>query len=575
MAAIKFDSLDPETQKRILEQLGDQVGDVAPPRWSPVEQKACKTTGTGPGVGGVAPGTRPDPPAEVEDGGQLPELKRPVNRYFIIEHPWAFAWLWGLLMFGCWWGVVWFIELFAGGFVDLGYAGLVIPVGFGFLSWVYFYRKVPGLIRLKVINVSKPIILSVMAVFVAIYIIAFTGGIGVILPTAIAFYLYWCFRWGGDIGSSGGVKSEIKQLSENTILEEPVVSETVEKGPVAPAHPSPSRGISVLGIVMAIGVLFFGVYCIGFGQSCDLNAYTGTSDGIKSSVVDMADTTPPELMIESPRDEITVMARVPEVWFAGRSEPGTVVMLEIEGSTRQLSVNQQGSFGENVNLLVMLEDALRAKAGSLGLPTVPKRTGWHIARLTAIDAAGNKTVKEIRFYFDDPAEKVPEGYYEVRQYPKHKNTFYDLCYFLNYEFSLPCGYKVEEFDCSEMAAMAEWALQTAGFDAYIVVGPAPWDQSGGHAWVLVKTQDKGIVAVEPTVLNYPSWREKDFVSLLWEAFGSAWRQTTGRGKGMVLKNDPYWRNYYYGYHDQFKDIYEAVRMCYDQWNWWEGRWGFK
>lgn len=324
---------------------------------------------------------------------------------------------------------------------------------------------------------------------------------------------------------------------------------------VAAAETLPARSevrktpvATILAIIFILGFIYYG-YSSGAGS---------LSGGAST------DGTPPELVIESPQEGISVQAMAPEVWFAGRTEPGAVVIIETEGMTQELAVDQNGKFGQSINLLQMLEKALRANAGSLGLAVVPGKTGWHILRLTATDAANNEAAKEIKFFFNDPAEKVPRGYYAVHPYgiyPYH--GFGDLCSFLQ-NFSLPRGYERGVFDCSESSAMLEWALQTAGFDAYIAGGPTPWaPKQGSHAWVMVKTGQNWI-AVEATTFT----GKAGFFENLW-----AWFQ--GRTRGVVYQGDAGYQNYYSGYTELYPDIYQAVRTNYDDYNWWEGRWGFK
>lgn len=138
-------------------------------------------------------------------------------------------------------------------------------------------------------------------------------------------------------------------------------------------------------------------------------------------------------------------------------------------------------------------------------------------------------------------EKVPNDYYSIGAFPHHSNTYGELTNFLLWEFVLPTGYKTNIFDCSESAAYLEWALENAGFDADIAVGPTPWD-SGRHAWVIA--HPKGYrVAIEATALT----GEYKFLSLF-----------TLRVPGVVYSNDflvPGWENYYEGYDHLFGNIY--------------------
>jgi hypothetical protein len=161
-------------------------------------------------------------------------------------------------------------------------------------------------------------------------------------------------------------------------------------------------------------------------------------------------------------------------------------------------------------------------------------------------------------------EKVPHDYYSIGAFQYHNNTYSELSKFLTLQFVLPRGYKVNVFDCSESAAYLEWALENAGFDAYIAVGPTPWDpDSGYHAWVIVYTTDYK-VAIEATALT----GGYKFLSLF-----------LFRTPGVVYKNDLLisgWENYYEGYDHLYKNIYQYIRAhgSIEECNWWEGYWGF-
>jgi len=163
-------------------------------------------------------------------------------------------------------------------------------------------------------------------------------------------------------------------------------------------------------------------------------------------------------------------------------------------------------------------------------------------------------------------EKIPHDYYSSGSYKHHSNTYSELCSFLTLEFKLPRGYEKNVFDCSESSAYLEWALENAGFDAYIAVGRTPWNpESGNHAWVIVFTSDKYIVPIESTSLT------GDLISnLLFLLFSG------GRTPGVIYSNDDVWQNYSAGYDRLFKNIYDAVRNCgfIEEWDWWIGYWGF-
>lgn len=172
----------------------------------------------------------------------------------------------------------------------------------------------------------------------------------------------------------------------------------------------------------------------------------------------------------------------------------------------------------------------------------------------------NKDLKRLL----DQYEKVPHSYYSTVEFTHHSNTYEELCQFLSFEFVLPRGYKLNVFDCSESAAYLECALETAGFDARIAIGPTPWDPTSGyHAWVIAYPEGYR-VAIEATALS----GEYSLLSLF-----------SLRTPGIVYGDDsliPGWDNYYEGYDNLFQNIYHAIRhyVSVEQWNWWEGFFGF-
>ncbi|TET26466.1 MAG: hypothetical protein E3J67_01485 [Dehalococcoidia bacterium] len=187
-------------------------------------------------------------------------------------------------------------------------------------------------------------------------------------------------------------------------------------------------------------------------------------------------------------------------------------------------------------------------------------------------------VSELQFSYDrleaenrelkrllDQYENVPHSYYSIEAFPHHSNTYEELCQFLTFEFALPTGYKAHVFDCSESSAYLEWALENAGFDAYIATGRTPWEPSSGyHAWVIAYSEGYR-VAIEATDLT-----GEYYLSYLF----------AGRIPGIIYGDDPLipgWENYYEGYDTLLKNIYEAIRSyrTTEEWNWWEGYWGFK
>ncbi|RJQ39104.1 MAG: hypothetical protein C4555_03900 [Dehalococcoidia bacterium] len=153
-------------------------------------------------------------------------------------------------------------------------------------------------------------------------------------------------------------------------------------------------------------------------------------------------------------------------------------------------------------------------------------------------------------------QSVPHSYYSSEGFYPHANTYEQLRDFLTVEFTLPRDYELNVFDCSESAAYVEWALENAGLDAEIVVGPAPGDPKTYHAWVIAHTQEFD-VAIEATILT----NQYDFTLI-------------NRIPGVIYVEDdlvPEWRAYYYGYDRKFQNIYSAIRDFggITEWNWWD------
>lgn len=159
-------------------------------------------------------------------------------------------------------------------------------------------------------------------------------------------------------------------------------------------------------------------------------------------------------------------------------------------------------------------------------------------------------------------ENVPHSYYSADAFEPHSNTWEELEKFLTYEFRLPRKYEEDVFDCSEASAYVEWALESAGFDAEIVVGPTPWEPTSGyHAWVIVHTEEYK-VAIEATVLT-----GKYYLGYL----------VRNRIPGVVYKGDKIfsgWENYYDGYDETYKNIYFTIRSYHatGEWDWWVEFW---
>jgi hypothetical protein len=181
--------------------------------------------------------------------------------------------------------------------------------------------------------------------------------------------------------------------------------------------------------------------------------------------------------------------------------------------------------------------------------------------LTQYDSAYKELVEQ------DATSRIPKGYY-MNSGSGGNKLFDDLKDFLNYDFSLPKNYTLGIFDCSESAAYLEYMLQNNGFDAKIAVGNDPAGSGAYHAWVLVNTKE-GAVAIEPTVLTGGVQRLLESLSNI--------MNNSARGVIYYTTNDETAINYYEAYDSVFEDITEAVKnyQGIDEWNWWEGSWGFE
>ncbi len=112
----------------------------------------------------------------------------------------------------------------------------------------------------------------------------------------------------------------------------------------------------------------------------------------------------------------------------------------------------------------------------------------------------NSELKSLRNLVEE-LKKVPKGHYSTDFFRDRVSSVAELKNFLKTEFFLPHGYSEGVFDCSEIAAYTEWALEDAGFDAYIVQGY--YSVNGvtrGHAWVMVEVAGTTYY-VDPTVMR--------------------------------------------------------------------------
>lgn len=122
-------------------------------------------------------------------------------------------------------------------------------------------------------------------------------------------------------------------------------------------------------------------------------------------------------------------------------------------------------------------------------------------------------------------EQVPHGYYSTNFFPDNDPTLNNLKNFLS---TLKIHrYERGIFDCSEISAYVEWALEDAGFDTYICLGD-------DHAWNMVKVE------------------------------GATYYVDASSGTPVITKKPPE------KIVKTFKNIYDAVDYfgSVEQWDWW-------
>ncbi len=74
---------------------------------------------------------------------------------------------------------------------------------------------------------------------------------------------------------------------------------------------------------------------------------------------------------------------------------------------------------------------------------------------------------------------------------------------------IPQFYSEGYFDCSEIAAYMEWALENAGFHTVLLCGDSPTG-GGRHAWLLVEAGENRYMPVEATIPKVVLWDDKHF-----------------------------------------------------------------
>lgn len=95
------------------------------------------------------------------------------------------------------------------------------------------------------------------------------------------------------------------------------------------------------------------------------------------------------------------------------------------------------------------------------------------------------------------------------------------------------AYEVDVFDCTEMSALLECALENEGFHTYIIVGKY---EDGWHAWVKVETAFWRYAIVESTTLTVIGLSDAEY--------------------------NKYWGIY------QYETIYDALEVNQSAFDWW-------
>lgn len=125
---------------------------------------------------------------------------------------------------------------------------------------------------------------------------------------------------------------------------------------------------------------------------------------------------------------------------------------------------------------------------------------------------------------------IPKNYYKIsdKLYPDVKNKDINSLYTVLLKIELPPYTK--DYDCSEASAQLEWILEGYGFKSYLATSPYPPPGSNGtngHMWVIVKSDNGELIAIESTLLTKNNYHPP----------------------GIIMKKHEKYLNYSYLYHD--------------------------
>ena len=142
------------------------------------------------------------------------------------------------------------------------------------------------------------------------------------------------------------------------------------------------------------------------------------------------------------------------------------------------------------------------------------------------------------------------NYYEPHDIVKLRQALEDLKKLTTWQ------YKADYFDCSEMSALTQYALQAAGFETLIVVGyDVARGERAGHAWVVVILRTQSgveLVPVEATSEGGPAIPRK----------GERWPYKLGNQVRYQTYDDYVSQGY------AMQNIYQAEQYCPGDFDWW-------
>lgn len=167
--------------------------------------------------------------------------------------------------------------------------------------------------------------------------------------------------------------------------------------------------------------------------------------------------------------------------------------------------------------------------------------------------------------------EIPSWYYKTDWYPDYAKKGCTVGEFILHYFIMPEGYTPDVFDCSEMAAYLEWALEDAGYRAVIATGYPPWEGAKSkvkHAWVLVYNtyKEPGFkyqrwIPIEGTRVRNNYERYEYFR----EFFASFFLSETDPG---IIKPVAYTYKDYCNPEKTYESMYDVPEYLLHEFDWW-------